>query len=113
MPPWVPPHLRPGYVAPPPKVKPRGVHYVSNVSGHEEDNVKMRRYTLAVRTRTPTRAEKAAAVLQSLVKRKVKAKGTRKSALKKGPKQAKRHTQSLSPKKRAHTTRKAKSTGGA
>jgi hypothetical protein len=111
MPPWVPPHLRPGYVAPPPKVKPRGVHYVSNVSGHEEDNVKMRRYTLTVRERTPTRAEKAAAVLQSLVKRKVTAKGTRKSALKKGPKQKKRNTQSQSPKKRAKTTRKVKSRG--
>jgi hypothetical protein len=111
MPGYVPPHLRPGYVAPAPKPKRRGVHYVSNVSGHEENNVKVRRIKLNHHPRSLTRAEKAAAQSRLLSRRVVKPHAQRKPALKtaKAKAKAKRNTHSANPSKNRRITRKAKS----
>jgi len=110
MPGYVPPHLRPGYVPPAPKPKRRGVHYVSNVSGHEENNVKVRRIKLNNNPRSLTRAEKAAAQSRLLSRRVVKARApTRKPALKTAKAKAKRNTRSASPAKQGRVSRKAKS----
>ena len=95
---YVPPHLRTGYVAPAPvltiPVKPRGVHFRSNITGMRTHNEQWRRHKTP--TRSPTAAEKKR--LKYNLSKRVLRKTARKSALK-GKRQTKRQTRSQSPRK--------------
>lgn len=83
--PYIPPHLRPGWIAPPPPApkapKPRGVHYKSNDTGLPSTNQHWHRYE-----KNAAPAEQARNVSVALSKRKVRAVKVptykRKSALK-------------------------------
>ena len=56
--PYIPPHLRPGWVPPPPPApkapKPRGVHYKSNNTGLPSTNLQIHRYEKNAPTKTFT-----------------------------------------------------------
>jgi hypothetical protein len=96
--------------AEPVEQKKRGVRWPSNATGEPSANVKHHRYTVKLSPRrSPTRAEKAAAISRRLAKRKVRpnAKSTRKSLLKRG--KTIRQVRSLNGTKKRTQTRRAHS----
>ena len=107
MPPYVPPHLRPGYKPTPvePVVRRRGVHFKSNTTGLPSHDLRVHRYNKTP-ARSPTEAEKKAKKY-NLSKRKILTK-KRKPALK-GIKRTLRRTRSNSPKKHTHKRKTIKS----
>jgi len=108
--PYIPPHLRPGWVSPPPPApkapKPRGVHYKSNNTGLPSTNQHWHRYEKNGVPDTLANASKAHNVSTALSKRKVRAVKVptykRKSALKGKSKHRKTRAAKSNEKEKKH-----------
>ena len=123
MPPYVPPHLRPGY-KPAQEKQPqekqsqekqkqasrRSVHYASNKTGLRTNDEQWHRFAgIMANLPPPTRAETAAAVSRSLARRTVRSKPLKGSLTLKGSRKQQRRTRSASPKKAKQRSPRAKS----